>query len=1383
MKRLTIGMPVYNNAATIRTALDSLLAQTHDDFEMVISDNGSTDETGAICQDYAARDRRLRYVRQPSNLGPAMNFRFVLFEARTPYFMWAAGDDRWTPTFAERNVEMLERDASLAMSQSQVLFTIDGQPAHMSTGTYPLMGSVEENVARYLHNPADNSRYYGVWRTDILRKIFPDRSFFALDWAVAAATLRYGKHYEIPEVLMFRDSSESTAYANMVAKEHRSLAVRIFPLLYMTRWLLRRGAVPVTSPILYHLLKSNLYMHFRFGLYRIDALGERFLASHSIRHALGLPAVGVAGRAKGLFAPGMRGRLVRGAEQVARVAWRKLPISMAMRETIKARTFRMLGERSRHLSAYEGWRRHAARVMAFPPPDLPPAGAPMRALRRPAGDPLLALVVIEERGPGEPLHAIRAAAALCEATDAEVILVVRAGAGAASLATPEGVRRVEAAPEATVGAMMNVGVGACRAARILMMRGECWYGPELGAATLEALDASALAAPQLVHADGRLAAAGGVLSREEGFQRYGERAVPSALAYSYARACDFAPGAFAWRREVDLSDQPFDATLTHFDLAVADRCLKLRSQFGPPLYWPFARVVHPSPGPEAAARPASPSWDKEASRLMERHDAILAQDEALLPERRPPYDKWRGRRALYIDADTPAPDRNSGSMDALNLIKILDSMGFRVTFVPESNFAHRDRYTDDLQKIGVRALFSPLCSSVEQALAEAPEPFDLVVLCRGWIAERYVDVVRRLAPKAKIAFNTVDLHFLREQREAELNNDAAALAAAEGTKRTELSMIAACDATIVLSTFERDMLAREGRTGNVHVLPLLRAVPERLEAPGPENRRDVMFVGTYQHPPNEDAAVYFAREIWPLVRPRLPGANFLIVGSSMTPTVAALASDDVKVLGFVPDLDPLLHSARVSVAPLRFGAGLKGKVGTALQAGLPTVASDVAAEGMGLVDGREVLIASDPAAIADAVVRLYQDDDLWRLLAAEGFAFVRREFSIEANAPRVAALLADVGLATPQSERLLMHRDLETGDPLFRPSRFWTELSKEHESALAEWRMLTFKRTVNNCYMQWLPSSFDDPRMKIPMETFRARPSTAPVEIAASMPAEHVLTQDVHGYGGFRPFANPDYARFYGFYVGLLWHHMSQHASDDLYRRIEEPGLGHPIALSWKGQAISQDLASSLIEHYRIKQLCSGAGLPQRPTYLELGAGYGRVAYVVLSAAPCRYVIVDIPPTLLVAKWYLSRVFPDRKVFGYRPFERYEDVKAEIEAADIVFLTPNQYATLPDLSVDVSLSISSLHEMTTAQVAAYKALLQRTTRSVLYIKQWESWRNPSDGTEFRRADYQMDPPWTLVLDSVDIANVEFFEQGWLRGEDGPAPPAAPTPERRGLKAK
>ena len=380
---------------------------------------------------------------------------------------------------------------------------------------------------------------------------------------------------------------------------------------------------------------------------------------------------------------------------------------------------------------------------------------------------------------------------------------------------------------------------------------------------------------------------------------------------------------------------------------------------------------------------------------------------------------------------------------------------------------------------------------------------------------------------------------------------------------------------------------------------------------------------------------------------------------------------------------------------------------------------------------------------------------------------------LEANVPRIAAILDDLGASTTQSERVLMHYDLEAGDPLFRPSQFWRELSAEHEQALVEWRLLSFKRTINNCYMQWLPGSFDDPRLKLPMDAFHERPSMVPMDIAASMPPQPELAYEVRGFGDFRPFGNPDYARFYGFYTGLLWYQMSLHASDDLYRRIQEPRLGQPIRLVLKDQAISQDLAQSLLEYYRIKQMCAGAGLPERRTYLELGAGYGRLAYVFLSAAPCRYIIVDIPPTLLVSKWYLSRVFPDMKVFGYRAFDRYEDVQEEIEAADIVFLTPNQYAKLPDDSVDVSISISNLHEMTRDQMTAYKALLQRTTRRMIYIKQWQHWRNPSDGIEVGRADYALAPPWGLVLDSTDLSNVEFLEQGWTRFDRMPsaAPPA------------
>jgi putative sugar O-methyltransferase len=186
------------------------------------------------------------------------------------------------------------------------------------------------------------------------------------------------------------------------------------------------------------------------------------------------------------------------------------------------------------------------------------------------------------------------------------------------------------------------------------------------------------------------------------------------------------------------------------------------------------------------------------------------------------------------------------------------------------------------------------------------------------------------------------------------------------------------------------------------------------------------------------------------------------------------------------------------------------------------------------------------------------------------------------------------------------------------------------------------------------------------------------------------------------------------------------------------------------------------MEYYRVKELVRQITMPPRPTYLELGAGYGRLAYVFLSAGPCRYVIVDIPPTILVAKWYLSAQFPDKRVFGYRVFADYAEVRQELEAADVIFLSANQLSLLPDGFFDVALSISSLHEMTLDQIARYKSLIAAKTGSAIYFKQWTLWHNPEDGIEVTTANYAMEPPWRLVLDATDLSNCEFTEQGWHR---------------------
>src|SRR6185437_1354317 len=214
----------------------------------------------------------------------------------------------------------------------------------------------------------------------------------------------------------------------------------------------------------------------------------------------------------------------------------------------------------------------------------------------------------------------------------------------------------------------------------------------------------------------------------------------------------------------------------------------------------------------------------------------------------------RLRRLLYIDAETPAPDQNAGSIEALNLMKIFSQMGYRVTFIPESNFVHRGSYTEDLQDLGIQAVWYPHYDSVRSVVAEIAAELEMVVLCRAYVAEKYLALVRQLAPRAKIVFNMVDMHFLRLQREAELSNNPRLREEAEETRASEFNSINGSDATIVVSSFEQELIREELPDARVHVIPLVREVPSKLNVPGFSERSDVMFVGTYQHPPNHDAA-------------------------------------------------------------------------------------------------------------------------------------------------------------------------------------------------------------------------------------------------------------------------------------------------------------------------------------------------------------------------------------------------------------------------------------------------------------------------------------------------------------------------------------------------
>jgi glycosyltransferase involved in cell wall biosynthesis len=271
--------------------------------------------------------------------------------------------------------------------------------------------------------------------------------------------------------------------------------------------------------------------------------------------------------------------------------------------------------------------------------------------------------------------------------------------------------------------------------------------------------------------------------------------------------------------------------------------------------------------------------------------------------------------------------------------------------------------------------------------------FRAAIISRPAVAEMLLKPVRRADPRVKIIFDTVDVHFVRLMREAELTGDRRLARKAERYRKIETRLARASDLVWYASSTDRDAMEREAPGIPSAVVPTIHA-PHARGLPFDE-REHLLFVGNFRHSPNADAVRFFAREILPLVRQTLPDVELLVVGDNAPPDFADYAQAGVRPLGYVPDIDPLLARSRVFVAPLRFGAGMKGKIGEALAYGIPVVTTAIGAEGMSLRDGQEALIADSPGDFAAAVVRAYSDAGLWRRLSDEGYAHVAKNFSPE----------------------------------------------------------------------------------------------------------------------------------------------------------------------------------------------------------------------------------------------------------------------------------------------------------------------------------------------------------------------------------------------------
>ena len=518
----------------------------------------------------------------------------------------------------------------------------------------------------------------------------------------------------------------------------------------------------------------------------------------------------------------------------------------------------------------------------------------------------------------------------------------------------------------------------------------------------------AIVTPKYLDADFHLSEAGGVIWSDGTGVNYGRGERTDSWRYEYRRDVDYgSAAALLVRRDFWVQRGGYDEAFAPMYYEDTDLCFDAREHGLRVVYEPEANVIHH----EGATAGTDITAGHKRHQEQNRHTFVAKWRHRLEADYLPPgpvatrqaIERVPAPHVLVVDHRVPTPDRDSGSLRMFTMIESLREIGCRVTFLPDNREAFWP-YTRDLQRLGVEVLYPPVDLGAE--IAALGPNLSLVLLSRPHVASRWLDLVRELAPNARVAYDTVDLHWLREARRVALNGSTSPGIELKSAalRELELALIRATDTTLVVTEAEREQVRLDVPDADVRVLPNVHPLSARV-APF-DARAGLLFVGGFEHTPNVDAVLTLVNDVMPLVWRENPELRLTVVGADAPPEIRALASANVRVPGWVPDLEPLLSSALALVAPLRYGAGLKGKVTQALAAGLPVVTTPIGAEGLDASDGEQLLIGADAEELAARTIRVVSDRELWGQLSRAGQALAAERCAPAVLHDRLTELLA-----------------------------------------------------------------------------------------------------------------------------------------------------------------------------------------------------------------------------------------------------------------------------------------------------------------------------------------------------------------------------------------